>query len=300
MIPPPGSHGGDGLAVARAFGLDPAEVVDLSQSLNPVAPDIAPLAARHLDALRRYPDPSAATAALAEAMGVDRRRLVLTNGGSEAIALVAAAVAGGVAAEPEFSLHPRGDTGPRWRSNPHNPSGILAAADERVDVWDEAFFPLATGAWTRGDQGTVVVGSLTKLFACPGLRVGYVLADDARDIAERQPTWAVNGLALAVLPDLLAAADLPGWCVAIAERRGELAALLAAQGIATAAGDAPWVLALAPGLRERLAPHGVVVRDCASFGLDGWVRIAVPDDRGMTRLDEAFRLSATISPQEPA
>lgn len=298
MIPRPGSHGGDGLAVARALGRDPAEVVDLSQSLNPFAPDVALLAARHLDALRRYPDPAAATAALAEAIGVDRDRLVLTNGGSEAIALVAAALGGGVAAEPEFSLHPRGEHGPRWRSNPHNPSGVLAAADEHVDVWDEAFYPLATGVWTRGDEGAVVVGSLTKLFACPGLRLGYVLADDAAAIVERQPTWSVNGLALAVLPDLLAAADLPGWHAAIAARRAELAAILAEHGLTVAAGDAPWVLALAPGLRARLAPHGVVVRDCASFGLDGWARIAVPDDPGMTRLANALAQSAPASSQE--
>lgn len=299
MIPRPGSHGGDGLAVARALRLDPSEVVDLSLSLNPVAPDVTRFAVRHLDTLFRYPHPSAATDALAEAMGVDRGRLVLTNGGSEAISLVATVVGGGVAAEPEFALHPRGRTGPRWRSNPHNPSGVLAAADEHVDVWDEAFYPMATGDWTRGDAGAVVVGSLTKLFACPGLRLGYVLADDAAALAARQPTWAVNGLALAVLPDLLAAADLPGWRTAVSARRSELAALLAAHGITVAAGDAPWVLALAPGLRERLAPHGVVVRDCASFGLEGWARIAVPDDRGMARLDEALRQSALISPQEP-
>lgn len=300
MIPRPGSHGGDGEAVARSLGLDPAEVVDLSQSLNPVAPDVALLAARHLDALRRYPDPSTATAVLAEAMDVDRDRLVLTNGGSEAIAMVAAALGGGVAAEPEFSLHPRSEHGPRWRSNPHNPSGVLAAADEHVDVWDEAFYPLATGAWTRGDEGAVVVGSLTKLFACPGLRLGYVLADDAAGIAAGQPTWAVNGLALAVLPDLLAAADLPGWHAAIAARRAELANVLATHGSTVAAGDAPWVLVHAPGLRERLAPHGVVVRDCASFGLDGWARIAVPDDRGLTRLDEALHQSAPTTPKDPS
>jgi len=34
----------------------------------------------------------------------------------------------------------------------------------------------------------------------------------------------------------------------------------------------------APGLREALAPHGVIVRDCANFGLPGVVRIAVPND----------------------
>ena len=44
----------------------------------------------------------------------------------------------------------------------------------------------------------------------------------------------------------------------------------------------------APGLREHLAPRGVVVRDCASFGLPDHVRIAVPDDAGRARLEEAL------------
>lgn len=285
---PVGPHGGDGAAVARAVGLDPAEVVDLSMSLNPFAPDVAALAARHADAVGRYPDPSAATAALAEAIDVDRDRLVLTNGGSEAIALVAAAVGGSVASEPEFSLHPRGADGPRWRSNPHNPTGVLAAESERFDVWDEAFYPLATGTWTRGDAGTIVVGSLTKLFSCPGLRIGYVLADEAPALTARQPDWPVNGIALAVLPDLLARADLARWQVAVAARRQELADLLVGHGLLVAAGAAPWVLVHADGLRERLAPQGVVVRDCASFGMPGWARVGLPDERGLARLDAAL------------
>jgi histidinol-phosphate/aromatic aminotransferase/cobyric acid decarboxylase-like protein len=287
-VPAPGPHGGDGLAVARALGLDPSTVIDLSQSLNPFAPDAAGLAARCLDAVGRYPDRRVATTALADAMGVDPDRLVLTNGGSEAISLVAAAVGGSVAAEPEFSLHPRGDGGPVWRSNPNNPRGRLAAPDELADVWDEAFYPLATGRWTRGDASSVVVGSLTKVFACPGLRLGYVLADEAVRLTAAQPAWPVGGLALAVVPGLLAACDLGGWQRAIAERRRELVDLLAAHGLAADAADAPWVLVEAPGLRDRLAAHGVVVRDCASFGLPGIVRIAVPDDRGLARLEEVL------------
>ena len=292
MIPSPGAHGGDGLAVARALGLDPKDVVDLSMSLNPFAPDVAAIAARHVDAVGRYPDVRDATAALAETMGVDPDRLVLTNGGSEAISLVTAAIGGTVAAEPEFSLHPRGADGPRWRSNPNNPVGRLAAPTETADVWDEAFFPLAAGEWTRGDTGTVVVGSLTKVFACPGLRLGYVLADDARRLTAAQPTWPVGGIGLAVLPELLAGTDLTGWRDAIAVRRRELAELLAAHGLVADAQDAPWVLVDAPGLRERLAPHGVVVRDCTSFGLPGTVRIAVPDDRGLARLQEVLTCTA--------
>ena len=64
----------------------------------------------------------------------------------------------------------------RWRSNPSNPLGVLAENNETAAVWDEAFYPLATGKWTRGDSESWRVGSLTKLWACAGLRLGYVIA----------------------------------------------------------------------------------------------------------------------------
>ena len=105
---------------------------------------------------------------------------MLTNGGSEAIALVAGTLGGTVAAEPEFSLHPRVRAGTAVAEQPAQPHrACWPRPTSGVDVWDEAFYPLATGEWTQGDEDTVVVGSLTKLFACPGLRIGYVLADDA-------------------------------------------------------------------------------------------------------------------------
>ena len=92
--------------------------------------------------------------------------------------------------EPEFSLYRRhlglvAEGVPVRRFNPHNPTGRLAAPDERAAVWDEAFYALATGCWTRGDaqSGAVVIGSLTKLFACPGLRLGYVLERGRRPAA---------------------------------------------------------------------------------------------------------------------
>ncbi len=292
--PAPGSHGGDGAALAAALGVDVASIVDLSLSVNPFAPDIRAVVAPYLDELTRYPDPARATAALAETMGVDADQLLITNGGAEAIALVAGVVGGGVLAEPEFGLHPRAPSGPRWRSNPHNPIGLLAAPGDRADVWDEAFYPLSTGTWTRGDlaRGAIVVGSLTKLFACPGLRIGYLACGDTKvvDAARRaQPQWSVNGLALAALPPLLAAARLVTWSAELAALRAELSGLLAAHGLAAGASDANWVLVPGAGdLRNRLAAHGVLVRDCASFDMAGTVRIAVPGPNGLARLDEAL------------
>ena len=211
--------------------------------------------------------------------------------------------------EPEFSLYarhlpggglahpPLADHLGRVRSNPNNPTGALAAPDEQAAVWDEAFYPLATGSWTRGDSqnGAWVVGSLTKLLACPGLRLGYVLAPDpdaCRRIAELQPRWALAGIACAALGDLLATVDLPRWSAEVAALRSSLVDLLAHHDIAVRPSEANFVLADAPGLRARLAPAGVVVRDCASFGLHGWSRIAVPAPAGLDRLAQALGSTA--------
>jgi histidinol-phosphate/aromatic aminotransferase/cobyric acid decarboxylase-like protein len=271
-------------------------VLDLSATLNPCAPDVAALAVAHLDELARYPDDGPATAALASAIGVDPARVVLTNGGAEAIALVAGIVGAGWVEEPDFSLYrrhlPRLDpSAGRWRSNPRNPTGELASATDVAAVWDEAFFPLATGTWTRGEG--VVVGSLTKLFACPGLRVGYVLdhtdGEVAAEVRRRRPEWSVNGLAAALVPELLALADLPRWSAALASLRTELVGLLEAAGFEVHAADAPWVLVPESGdLRDRLAAKAILVRDCTSFGLPGTLRIAVPDEAGITRLATAL------------
>jgi histidinol-phosphate/aromatic aminotransferase/cobyric acid decarboxylase-like protein len=297
-VPPPGPHGGDGAAVAAALGVDPSSVLDLSVSVNPFAPDVRTLAVGYLDALERYPDPEHATRALADAVGVDADRVVVTNGGSEAIALVAAELGPGWVDEPDFSLYRRHlpalrAGAPVWRSNPRNPTGELAPPGAAAAVWDEAFYPLATGSWTRGDERAVVVGSLTKVFACPGLRLGYVLAPDARladRLRARQPRWALNGIAAALVPDLVERADLRAWATRIASLRAELVTVLQAYGLRPRPSDAPYVLVDgAGGLREHLAPLGIVVRDCASFGLDDSVRIAVPDATGLERLDTALR-----------
>jgi histidinol-phosphate/aromatic aminotransferase/cobyric acid decarboxylase-like protein len=298
LAPRPGPHGGDGDRLAAALGVDRSEVLDLSASLNPVAPDPAAVVGRFLDAVTRYPDPGPATAALAGVMGVDAELLVLTNGGAEAIALVAAEYKAGWVDEPDFSLYRRHlerlDPGaPRWRSNPHNPTGLLAAPDDQAAVWDEAFWPLATGTWTRGDaaDGGIVLGSLTKLLGCPGLRVGYVLGPDAvlaQRIRARQPQWSVNGLAVAALPALLDTVDLPGWAEATASLRRDLVDVLDRAGFQPRPSQANWVLVDAPQLREHLAAHSIAVRDCASFGLPGVVRIAVPDRGGLARLEAAL------------
>jgi histidinol-phosphate/aromatic aminotransferase/cobyric acid decarboxylase-like protein len=231
-------------------------------------------------------------------MRIEESRLVLTNGGAEAIALVAAERPCGDVEECDFSLYARHltwveSTGPRWRSNPRNPTGRLADHTEAAAVWDEAFYPLATGEWTRRDFGAIVVGSLTKVFACPGLRAGYVIAPDdqfAAALRARQPEWSLNGIAAAVIPEIVGRANLHRWAATIRQLRGILENLLRRHGLEPEPSDANFVLVRdAPGVREHLARRAVLVRDTASFGIPGGVRIAVPDPDGIDRLTEAMR-----------
>jgi histidinol-phosphate/aromatic aminotransferase/cobyric acid decarboxylase-like protein len=288
--------------VAAALGIDVDEVLDLSASLNPFAPDVAVLAARHLGALRRYPDVDVAEAMVAEMVGVAPERLVLTAGGAQAIALVAEHLGTGWVDEPDFSLYRRhlarlDPDAPAWRSDPHNPGGTLAGDDGptttagRVGVWDEAFLPLSAGVWTRHRAGWAL-GSLTKAFACPGLRLGYAVAPTeaaAAALRDRRPAWVVSGLACAVLPELVAESDPPGWTAQLAIARKATAAVLEEHGLHPRPSDAPWLLVPdATGLRDALARRAVVVRDCTSFGLPDHVRIAVPDEHGLARLATAL------------
>lgn len=293
------SHGGDGPAIAAALGIDLAELLDLSASLNPFAPDVPTIAAAHLNSLVAYPDHHAATQAMADAIGVARERMVLTNGGAEAIALVAQHLGTGAIIDPEFSLYRRhlpvvDPAAGRWRSNPSNPLGQLAAAEDRAAVWDEAFYALATGTWTRGDDDAWRLGSLTKLWACAGLRLGYVIAPseaEAEAIRSLQPRWAINGLALALLPALLAQTDLEGWSRQIAALRADFAAAISELGFTVAEGAANWVMVDdvdAPLLRSQLIGHRVIVRDCSNFGLPTTVRIALPRPEQFDRVITAL------------
>ncbi len=178
--------------------------------------------------------------------------------------------------------------------DPNNPTGravdastlrALASAPRRGSllVLDTSFAPFAAptcDATELIDGGHVVlVRSLTKRLATPGVRVGYVVA--SREIvgalrAVRDP-WTVGAHAIA-------AARVARWTLPVEDRatiarwRERLAGGLAACGLAPVPSDANFVLARAPHARALAAALGrrrIAVRDCASFGLPDHVRVAV-------------------------
>lgn len=125
----------------------------------------------------------------------------------------------------------------------------------------------------------------------PRLRLGYLIAPDAEladRIRRRQPEWAVNGLALAVLPELLDRTDLAAWNGELGRLRAHFVSELVDLGYSARETSANWSIVDDFELRARLAVRGVVVRDCASFGLLGVHRVAVPTWSDLDRVVAAF------------
>lgn len=194
--------------------------------------------------------------------------------------------------------------------NPTNPTSVLHPSGTllalvrpgRVVVVDEAFMdavPGETDSLTdRPVPGLVVLRSLTKTWAIPGLRAGYVVGDRevVADLAVQQPPWSVSSPAAAAM--IACASDEAARETAVIAReivadRAVLVDALSGLGIRVVpAATAPFVLAEVPeGTREKLRERGFALRRGDTFpGLgDEWVRIAVRDAATTGALVEAWR-----------
>lgn len=192
------------------------------------------------------------------------------------------------------------ETALAWRpalcvlGNPANPAGtrigavrlraLCAAHPAARFLVDEAFAGFAPEGTSLVDRdlppgNAVVVRSLTKELALPGLRMGYLVArpELARQLAGVMPAWPLSAPAVAAAAAGLADGDhlRRGGTVA-ARHLAAIAGALRGAGLAPLPTCANYLLCEAPGLAARAAARGVAVRDCASFGLDGFVRIAAP------------------------
>ena len=202
-----------------------------------------------------------------------------------------------------------------WLCNPNNPTGAVipkAALTELVDSHPATLFvvdqsygaftlePLFTPREAARRTNLLLIHSMTKQFAVPGLRLGYLTACPslvARLRAERQP-WAVGTLAIEAARYLVRHADsyvfdLP---YLLKERARVSEALTRMGGIETSPSQTHFLLCRlrmgnAAALKEHLATHhGLLIRDASNFlGLTpGHFRIAVQGREADDRLIRAI------------
>lgn len=192
--------------------------------------------------------------------------------------------------------------------NPNNPTGRFLPV-EFIHVWakrwpqtlfivDEsylAFLAAPASAYTPALPNLLIVRSLTKEYALAGVRLGYALA--APPLIEAmhrvQPPWSVNALAQAA--GVAALADqthLRQTLDALRQAKEAFVAGLQRIGLQPLASETHFMLVHVgdgAALRRRLLLQGMLVRDCASFGLPAYVRLAT------RRPEENLRLLNTLA-----
>lgn len=194
-------------------------------------------------------------------------------------------------------------------TSPHNPTGQClerAALAEWVRrhpqtglIIDEAFIDYAPQQTLLphilARPRTVVLRSLTKFYAMPGLRVGYAFADglSAGRMRALQEGWPVGQLDLLAAEAALRDHDFERRSLEVFRKDAPgFQAALIALGMQALPSAGPYVLAKLPegltgtGLAAALRPQGILVRTCANWaGLgDGYVRLALKGAADQERL----------------
>ncbi len=198
----------------------------------------------------------------------------------------------------------------RFLCNPNNPTGELHPRSEVLRLLeetagrgaylfiDEAFIELSDPRQSLADishENLFLLRSLTKSFAVPGIRFGYGFGTP--ELIERVETvrlpWTVNAFAEAFAIEAFRNYDaLKDSREKIAHERRWLCDHLTALGLAYKPPSANYILIEIPMeagvLVDQLLHHGILVRDCRSFGLPHHIRVAVRTHAENEQLIEAL------------
>ena len=202
---------------------------NFSSNISPLI-DTSPLRqhlAERLTLINHYPEPDARSmeVLIAAKHGISPNEVLVTSGATDAIYLIAQTLRdeGTFAVKrPTFSEYADAcrmygyEEAPqagavRWLCNPNNPTGELRTTDtikvlSRRHRWliidqsyeDYTWEPLLSARTAIDIQNVIVIHSMTKHFAIPGLRLGYIIAPSAvtRRLRANYRPWAVNALAI--------------------------------------------------------------------------------------------------------
>ncbi len=204
--------------------------------------------------------------------------------------------------EADFKLNPvrlRGlideyRPGALFLCNPNNPTGqylsrqevtgIIRTTSPGLVVLDEAYVAFTPDSWRStellGTGEIIIVRSMTKDYALAGLRLGYMIADEGTIgmIKRIKPPWNVSAVAQSAGIFALKSEDYLEECGRkMQESKGYLLKGLQSLGFAPSPSQANFFMVKvgdATGFRNALLRKGIIVRDCTSFGLPNYIRLA--------------------------
>jgi len=332
------THGGRALMFAREHNVDYRDVLDFSANINPLGPSPKALDAIKLavDRVRLYPDENSErlVRCLADRLRIPGETILAGNGATELLyfwlrtirprtaSLVVPTFVEyrkaleSVGAEIVTVSQPRlaGNADAVIVTNPNNPTGSYLPPEEMRD-WissfrpstqifiDEAFVEFTAqpslAHYVERFPNLWILRSMTKFYALPGLRLGYLAGSGVRKLIEKREPWQVNALAEAAGIASLEDSSHEEATMQLIQRERiwlwkELQTLPAIRALPTAAN-----FFLARCEREEtldrlihgLAQERVLIRDCRTVeGLDGpYFRFAIRTRPENTRLLDHLR-----------
>jgi len=193
--------------------------------------------------------------------------------------------------------------------NPNNPTGqylpvekvkrIASTFDQTLVILDEAYITFtlnSDNALKLIDMPNVLLcRSMTKDFALAGLRLGYGVASSEiiNHLKKARPPWNVNSMAQQAGITALQCDQYLAECItSIFEAKQYLIDELTALGLKTIPSQTHYFLIKvgnAAKFRETLLNEGFAVRDCTSFGLHQYIRIAPRAMEDCRELIEAIK-----------
>ena len=256
-----------------------------------------------MDVVRSYPEPSAASLEqmIAHECGISPDEVMVTSGAVDAIYLIAQAYRYEGSCrfmQPTFREYEDAcrvfgyqecdDGALCWLCNPNNPTGdvmavedVLALAERhRLLIVDQSYedytmAPLLQPADVVRRDDIILLHSMTKRYAVPGLRLGYITAS-AKVISrlrEQYRPWAINALSLEAGKWLVQRGEtaIPDLTSYLAETQRLRTMLNEIDGIEALPTQTNFFLctiqqATAAELKEYLAlEHGILIRDASNF-----------------------------------
>ena len=199
--------------------------------------------------------------------------------------------------------------------NPNNPTGqymskdkltqIMSSIQDSLVILDEAYIAFTENAWTSLDlidhNNLIILRSMTKDYALAGLRLGYAIANESiiSQLRHVRPPWNVNAVAQkAGILALNADSYLKGCYNKIRKARNFLIKELGRLGLSPLPSQTNFFLVKvgnAAAFRQNLLKKGMLVRDCTSFGLPQYIRLAPRSLSECQKLIEAIKCVGVIS-----